>query len=182
MGAEYQVIIPDSGTASEIIERIDESKYLCIKRHCQIINEFFEDYLGYWILEGNIDSFYRYTSYDHSKILLKRSLSETEHERVRIQLNRKFLNILSSFRSFIDHADTAVARQAAKGDDISKIFKLAQAKEFDSNLYYRFIWDLRNYAQHCTLPINNYGIDIKSSKNKLKFKANLVPFLETAHL
>lgn len=179
MKVEYQVLVPEAGVASEIIERIDESAYSQVKNHCNNLEKFFESYLGYWIFQSNVDSFEKYLASDHSKLIAPRNLSEIEREVAKIQLNRIFLNLLTSFRSFIDHAETSIARQDAK---LMAAFKSAQATEYDSNDHYRLFWELRNFSQHCALPISGYKIDIVKSQNGLRFKTQLIPIINSKHL
>lgn len=182
MESEFQVLIPDSGVASEIVDRIDEDTFLKLKAYSKCLESFFEDYQGYWIFQSNVASFDSYLSKDHSKTLLRSSLSETEREIVKIQVNRKFLNILSSFRSFIDHAGTTVSRQKSEGIDLTQAFKEAQSSEYDQNEYYRFLWELRNFAQHCSLPISGYKIKVNSSENGLTFSTKLAPYIDSKFL
>lgn len=179
MKTEFQVLIPESGMASEIVERIDEGMYAQVKRHCDNLERFFDSYLGYWIFQSNVESFEKYILADHSKLLLPSSLSEIEREVAKIQLNRIFLNLLSSFRSFIDHAETSIARQDAK---LMTAFKSAQSAEYDSNDHYRLFWELRNFSQHCALPISGYKIDVVKSQNRLRFKTQLIPTIQSKHL
>lgn len=179
MKTEYQVLIPESGVASEIIERVDESVYSQVKFHCDNLERFFESYLGYWLFQSNVESIEKYLNSDHSKLILPSSLSEIEREVAKIQLNRIFLNLLSSFRSFIDHAETTIARQDEK---LIAAFKTAQATEYDSNDHYRLFWELRNFSQHCALPISGYKIDVVKSDNSLRFKTQLVPVIHSKHL
>lgn len=179
MKTEFQVLIPKSGMASEIVERIDESTYAQVKRHCENLERFFDSYLGFWIFQSNVESFEKYISADHSKLLLPSSLSEIEREVAKIHLNRIFLNLLSSFRAFIDHAETTIVRQ---DNTLITAFKAAQSSEYDSNDHYRLFWELRNFSQHCALPISGYKIDVAKSQSGLRFKTRLIPVIHSKHL
>lgn len=181
MKKEFQVLVADSGTASEVIDTIDESQFVLAGEHATSIWNFFELYSGYWIFRSNIDAYFKYINSDNSKLLLSPSLSEVEREVAMIELNRLFINMLSSFRSFIDHAETKVTR-LPEGAELLKRLKTAQAKEYDENIFYGLFWELRNFSQHCALPINSYSIEIKKSKNGLRFKGNIVSRIGCRHL
>src|SRR5205823_3022484 len=64
-------------------------------------------------------------------------------------LNRHLLNFLASIRAFLDHSETALIRRYGKGSAEFDAFRLAKAREYDEHFAYRFLYALRNYAQHC---------------------------------
>jgi hypothetical protein len=69
------------------------------------------------------------------------------------QVNMRLLNFLSSMRTYLDHTETRLKRSF--GDDAERVasFKRATAREFDSAFSYRFVSKLRNYTQHCGMPL-----------------------------
>ncbi|OWK35215.1 hypothetical protein [Fimbriiglobus ruber] len=73
--------------------------------------------------------------------------------RLAIWLNQRVLNFLSSMRTYLDHTETRLKR--IYGDNSTQVadFKDATAKEYDGHFSYRFIYKLRNYTQHCGMPL-----------------------------
>jgi hypothetical protein len=73
---------------------------------------------------------------------------------VALHLNRLIMNYLASFRAFLDHAETRFKREfgAAEFEELKAI----QRTQYDSSFSYRFVYNLRNYAQHCGLPMGNF--------------------------
>jgi hypothetical protein len=67
-------------------------------------------------------------------------------------LRMDFLNWLLSVRAFLDHTETQLKRRYGKDSGEVKAFKEATAKQFDDCFSYRFLYKLRNYAQHCGFP------------------------------
>jgi hypothetical protein len=67
--------------------------------------------------------------------------------------NLRALNVLSSVRTFLDHTETAYKRRYGKTSPELSRFKKACSDAYDSSFSYRFTSKLRNYAQHCGLPI-----------------------------
>jgi len=71
----------------------------------------------------------------------------------RIRINSDFMNYLFSFRTYLDHCLTLYSRQyGSKSDEIND-FKSLCSQLFDENFEYRFFYKLRNFTQHCGLPI-----------------------------
>ncbi|WP_312173972.1 hypothetical protein [Chryseobacterium sp.] len=68
----------------------------------------------------------------------------------KIESNRKFINYLSSFRTLIDHIPNIFT------SEIKKDFQLFLNSLYDNEFSYRFMYKLRNYTQHCGLPITKY--------------------------
>lgn len=75
-----------------------------------------------------------------------------------ININRCFLNLLSSIRSYLDHIDNKICDRFGKDDAIRENFQQYCSHEYDTNFSYRFIYQLRNYAQHRGFPINDISL------------------------
>jgi len=80
---------------------------------------------------------------------------------ISLDLNRLLLNLLSSVRMYLDHHETYLARKYGEESDRYKTYKAACSKEYDGNFSYRFLYKLRNYAQHCGLPIGSISLSSK---------------------
>jgi len=86
-------------------------------------------------------------------------------DRAVLDLNRKILNYLCSIRTFLDHNETDVNRSYGKEE--VKYFKKICADHYDNSFAYRFLYKLRNYSQHCGMPVGNLVIDAeKDNKSK----------------
>ncbi len=108
-------------------------------------------------------------------------VSYSDMERYNLEANRLLLNYLSSFKTFLDHSETILKRKFGHTSPKVKEYKSFQSGIYDSNFAYRFFYKLRNYAQHCGLPLavkystkksvssDNPEIDLKIAfeKNKL---------------
>jgi hypothetical protein len=70
-----------------------------------------------------------------------------------VTLNQRCLNFLTAMRTYLDHVETRLKR--SYGDDSAQIqeFKRVTASEFDGHFAYRFVSKLRNYTQHCGMPL-----------------------------
>jgi hypothetical protein len=82
----------------------------------------------------------------------------TKYKRHYLNFNRLFLNYLSSIRSFIDHNETYVKRKFAPNSFQVNEFDKIKRYYFDNFFSYRFFYKLRNYSQHCGLPIRHFNL------------------------
>jgi len=90
-----------------------------------------------------------------------------------LNLNRIMLNYLASFRMLVDHIETIIKRKFGKKSQQAKLFKQLTNKIFDKYFAYRFFYKLRNYSQHCGIPIDDFEISataLGSDKFKPEYK------------
>ena len=79
------------------------------------------------------------------------------------ELNRHLMNFLASFRSFIDHSETHLHNADASGTWKQR-FKQRASAFYDALFAYRFLYELRNYVQHCGLPFG--GIHVSARRDQ----------------
>ncbi len=92
---------------------------------------------------------------------------------MRGEINRLVMNYLFSFRVFLDHWATHIKRDWKLDETYIKKCKDATAYEFDNCIGYRITYRLRNYAQHCDIPISRIiGSITEDEKAKVKVFVN----------
>jgi len=74
---------------------------------------------------------------------------------VYLEINRQALNFLSSVRTYIDHHGTSISRRHGTASQNLKRYEQYCSDAYDSSFAYRFLYKLRDYSQHCGLPINS---------------------------
>lgn len=74
---------------------------------------------------------------------------------IKTDINRLIINFLSSFRTFLDHFDRTLSKQYGNDSQIYLLFKKNLSYYYDNCFAYRFLYHLRNYTQHCDLPIHS---------------------------
>jgi hypothetical protein len=67
-------------------------------------------------------------------------------------LRSRFLNWLLSVKAFLDLTQAQLTRRYGAGSDELTRFEQATKSEYDSHFSYRFIYKLRNFAQHSAFP------------------------------
>lgn len=64
-----------------------------------------------------------------------------------------FYAFLTSMRSFVDQADRTLLHQFGKDSQEREAFKSFLGRLYDSSAPYRFLYGLRNYTQHRSVPL-----------------------------
>jgi len=75
-----------------------------------------------------------------------------------LEINRRLLNVLMLFRTYLDHTESELKRRYTEDSDRFRQFQQATANEYDNHFAYRFMYKLRNYAQHFDMPINGFSM------------------------
>lgn len=88
-------------------------------------------------------------------------------------VNRLFLNYLSSIRTFLDHSETFLKRKYGENSNEFKEFKKIISYFFDNSFAYRFFYKLRNYSQHIGLPIDNFNFTTEYDNEESLIKGKL---------
>lgn len=83
-----------------------------------------------------------------------------------LNLNRYILNLLAAVRTYLDHTETSLNRKYGKGSDIFRKFEELTSQVYDNNFSYRFLYKLRDYAQHCGMPIGSFQRGVHESKQR----------------
>ena len=83
---------------------------------------------------------------------------------VRLDINRTLLNFLSMAKTFIDHVETHLKKKYGETSLEFEKFKKAQNTAYDNSCSYRIMYQLRNYAQHCGLPVQTISFSTNSTQ------------------
>lgn len=90
-------------------------------------------------------------------------IKKAHSQELLFQANRVILNLLSSFKFFLDNGEAYLKRKYGKDSDESKEFRELTSNEFDNVFAYRFLIKLRNYSLHLGFPLQ--GLELKAEKN-----------------
>lgn len=79
--------------------------------------------------------------------------------KIRIKLNNILISFLTMMRLYLDATETRLKRlRSPKREMECQVFETARHREYDSVFAYRFTYHLRNYAQHCNLPLTQINV------------------------
>jgi hypothetical protein len=83
-------------------------------------------------------------------------------EQFNFEANRRFLSYLAAVRTYLDHTETRLKRHYGPGEPFAT-FKKAKGLAYDGSFAYRFLYRLRNYGQHCGLPIGHIEVSASAT-------------------
>lgn len=109
-----------------------------------------------------------------------RTLNSNKVDDISAELSRLTLNLLSIFRSFVDHGDAALTRRLGAESSEFREWKRLQSLEFDSCYAYRLFSQLRNYTQHVGMPPIHFNFfDAADHAPEARFEFHASRLLET---
>jgi hypothetical protein len=125
--------------------------------------------LSYSLFEICTENYFSIEEYYARLIRLRGFNLKVTHD-IQVRWNTLILNFLSSFRSFIDHQESAFKKQNRVDnlDDRYSRFKTETAFQYDNNFSYRFLWQLRDYIQHCGFPSIRFEFKGYGDKEEVK--------------
>ncbi|NIA12043.1 MAG: hypothetical protein GWP10_20555 [Nitrospiraceae bacterium] len=140
------------GNVPEI--EISESEYYALQKARNILSNALEIEEKYEIVISNYLDFEQEILNATTKYMIREHLDYSDFFEVRLGFNIRLVNLLTAVRLYVDQLNQNVTEclngnKKAK-DDVKKLF----SKEYDENLYYRFMEALRNYVQHRGIPVH----------------------------
>jgi len=112
------------------------------------------------MVSANRDEFAQSLAEAATKLESHQTLDEAR-KAIDFSLNRHLLNFLGAMRFFLDHTQTRLTRHYGDDSPPLRSFKARAAQAYDTEFAYRFTYKLRNYAQHCAMPIGHVQIETK---------------------
>jgi hypothetical protein len=85
-------------------------------------------------------------------------MSESVMSSASFDFSRLTLNLLSMFKSFLDHGKAALTRRFGEDSHQLRSWEKAQNVEYDASSAYRLFNNLRNYAQHVGMPPLHFSL------------------------
>lgn len=146
---------------------LDDSEYDEYEKAAKQLGDFISDQELLWIVFRN---YYEYENLLEQYLVrhFKRALPQMEELLLSGEINRCILSFLSSVRTFLDHSETNLKKRYGKNSNRVKKFKDACSKAYDNNFSYKFLYHLRNYAQHCGMPVTEIQRDAQVINRQTK--------------
>lgn len=142
------------GKGITAIRDLGDEEYQDYKKASDCLFEFSRDEQLYTIVRLNYDDFLGVLKkYSEEYAEGKHAMNWILMERMVLNINRLLLNFLSAIRTFLDHTQTKLTKRYGPQSDRLERFKEACSKCYDANFSYRFLIKLRNYSQHCGMPL-----------------------------
>jgi hypothetical protein len=134
-------------------ELTDEEFRKCLEASW-ILKSFSHDVQLFKIVLWNLQEYFdALNSYKES--YSRRSTTYPDNRRPELEMNRRLVNFLTSVTTYLTYTEGNL--KGKYGDSSENLMKFTQhtSKAFDNHFSYRFLYHLRNYAQHGGLPITD---------------------------
>lgn len=91
-----------------------------------------------------------------------------------VLVNQKISNFLSSTSAFLGQTETQLRRLYGAGSSELNLWNEKRHNLYQTSYSYRFLYELRNFTQHCSLPFSSLNIaGVRTSDNApMLFKIN----------
>ena len=173
----YELGVLGGGAKREIksIRTLSDDEFRAYQDAISHLSDFSSDQQRYTITLLNYENFLnviiRYSNeYKKNPAMVNYPILE----KVLLDINRHLINYLFSVRAFLDHTEYKLIKTYGGDSAKARNFKTACSLEYDNNFAYRFLYRLRNYSQHCSLPISELKF---TSKEEPPFSGNIVSML-----
>jgi len=152
----------DNNPNYQFIKEIEEISYLKIKDQINIVNEVDDSIDLFLIHNYNFQKTVDFHNGDFRDFIENMTepikTDKNEYTHIKIEINRILLNYLSSFRMLIDHSERLIKKRFGKDSKDFLKFKKTLKNIYDNHFEYRFIYKLRNFCQHCGIPVTDLFI------------------------
>jgi hypothetical protein len=141
------------GRNPEIV--IDEKQFNDLKQAKNLLSEALAIEEKYELLISNYLDLEKECLNITSEYMVKNATTYADFFDIRLTLNRRIVNLLTSTKSYIDqiqhHAKACIPANAEIAKNVKSLF----SNEYDLHFEYRFMEALRNYVQHRGLAVHS---------------------------
>ena len=160
-GADYKT--PNLGLASKreirAIRELTDSEFKDYEGAESKLRQYVDDQQLFAIVQLNYVDFEDLLRQSFQQYV-KKSLPPMEVLALRV--NRSLLNFLSTLRTFLDHSEFNLKKRYGNYSKRVREYKKACSSEYDNFFSYRLVYKLRNYTQHCGMPLGQIRFESKS--------------------
>lgn len=150
---------PEDNSSITLQDKITITEYKAIEKALKVINNYKSNKRLIEIVLLNNNEINYFFSEAFQNLLNKSvnwlSIKNDDMEEIYLHSNRLLLNYLTSIRTYIDHSSTFLTSNYGKKSKQLEKFQNLLSFNYDNNFCYRFFYKLRNYSQHCGVPIDN---------------------------
>ena len=167
--------VPHPKTPIEIKE-ISEDEFNNIREQCNSIRS-----IGYYlrrlsVIELNKDAYFSIIAY-YTSLLQKNDKSPIDYdykEEGYIEINRCFINFISSFKALVEHCENKIMASFGEKSKQFISFNKILSSLYDSDINYRLLYNLRNFSVHKDFPIEYVDYDkIHAEKGEFRYEVGV---------
>lgn len=118
----------------------------------------------------NIQEFLQSVVNYAADFLETRAMEEELIDEIALNFSRQLLNVLSMFRSLLDHSSLSLSRTFGKESTQLARWQATLARIYDASFEYRFFYKLRNYSQHVGMPPMSFNFTDSADEDGIGFR------------
>jgi hypothetical protein len=178
---KYYIGLSNSDTSSI---KITSKEFESLKRAQSILVNARAIEEKYDILISNYIDLEKFILSTTVEFMIRKDLDYSDFFDLRHRLNVHMVNFLTSARLYIDQLNRNVKGSIPLEKKVDEKVNRLKSKEYDTNQDYQFMEALRNYVQHCGLPVHltNYNLSKRGSKKNDFFEYILSFYAVTVYL
>lgn len=156
------------------INAIEPICHKTLAKDRKIISEYHSSLQLVKSVQLNMQQFLEAVVHYSADFLETEDMSDDKFDSISMNFSRLMLNILSMFRSLLDHSNFSLSREFGKESDQLKKWKSAQSEQYDSLFEYRLFYKLRNYCQHVGMPPMQISFSNSAEQEGIGFRLDLL--------
>lgn len=150
------------------IRDITDEEFESLKRDSDIIKSSYSQFVVFKYLQININDYGKFLTKITDVPLSNIDMNIFTDVHFVLHVNKFILNVLVSFKFFLDNAETFLKRTYGKDNEIVLNFKRLLSKHYDDYFAYRFLSRLRHFSLHLGFPLTSVAFDIITPKHQFK--------------
>ena len=158
---------------------LSETEYEKYEEVDHLINGFLSDYQQFEEVRSSYTEYRNLINHYDQKYSVKPRINAIVVGQMNHAINRRLRTFFTEFYFFLEYAERKLKRRYGKDSEQARKFKQATSEQFDNSFAYRFVYQLRHYAQHINLPINALSLEsgkfdfvLATSKHNLLVEVN----------
>jgi len=146
--------------AFEIIKNISQEAYDGLKDDSDYLKNTYKQFVVFKYLQLNLKDYFEFIEKLTKVPTANIDYNIVTNQSAVLEANKLILNVLTSFKFFLDNAETYLKRTFGKESQIVKDYVLLTNENYDSSFAYRFLSKMRNYSIHLGFPLEALNLDI----------------------
>ncbi|MER0041585.1 hypothetical protein [Pseudomonas sp. MGal98] len=163
----------DNSEQRTVIKILETTCRESVESDKRLVSDYYNSLKLIRSVQANIQNFLEAVVHYADDFLKTQSMDEEKFDAISLNFSRLLLNILSMFRSLIDHSDFSLSRSFGKEAEQYKAWKLSQSEQYDSLFEYRLFYKLRNYCQHVGMPPMSISFSTSASEPGVSLRLDL---------
>ena len=177
----YYITAKD-GNETIVHKKIPEQDLDELRKFNEIILEF--KYYQRKVKEIELNYLDYKSKYDfYKEKLAKKNIQKSkDFDLIFIDINRVFVNFITSIRTFVEHLEKKISRKYSKNSQEYLSYKKFVGNCYDKYFSYRFFYHLRNFSIHTDYPINSFFSDYEYDEDRNIKKFEFKVEFQKSHL